>query len=78
MKGVDAVAKILQLEGVEYLFSYPAHPLIDDLKRKGFSVFAPLADAELCSPRLPQLLASHFKSMAPLVDYLCAALDLPF
>lgn len=56
----------------------PAHPLIEDLKRKGFSVAAPLDDAELCSPRLPHLLASHFKSMAPLVDYLCASLDLPF
>jgi thiamine pyrophosphate-dependent acetolactate synthase large subunit-like protein len=29
MKGVDAVAKILQMEGVEYLFSYPNHPLIE-------------------------------------------------
>jgi len=29
MKGVDAVAKILQQEGVEYLFSYPNHPLIE-------------------------------------------------
>ena len=29
MKGVDAVARILQREGVEYLFSYPNNPLID-------------------------------------------------
>ena len=29
MRGVDAVARILQAEGVEYLFSYPNHPLID-------------------------------------------------
>jgi acetolactate synthase-1/2/3 large subunit len=29
MNGADAVARILQLEGVEYLFSYPNHPLID-------------------------------------------------
>lgn len=29
MRGVDAIARILQLEGVEYLFSYPNHPLID-------------------------------------------------
>lgn len=56
----------------------PAHPLMEDLKRKGFSVLAPLDDGELCSSRLPHLLLSHFKSMAPLVDYLCAALDLPF
>ncbi len=35
MKGVDAVAKILQLEGVEYLFSYPAHPLIEAASKLG-------------------------------------------
>jgi acetolactate synthase-1/2/3 large subunit len=29
MRGVDAVAKILKLEGVEYLFAYPNHPLIE-------------------------------------------------
>lgn len=29
MKVVDAIARILKSEGVEYLFSYPAHPLID-------------------------------------------------
>lgn len=29
MKGVEAIARILKLEGVEYLFAYPAHPLID-------------------------------------------------
>ena len=35
MKGVDAVAKILQLEGVEYLFSYPNHPLIEAAAKIG-------------------------------------------
>ena len=29
MKGVDAVARILQQEGVEFLFSYPNNNLID-------------------------------------------------
>src|SRR3982751_111523 len=29
MRGSDAVARILLAEGVEYLFSYPNHPLID-------------------------------------------------
>ena len=29
MKSVDAVAKILKLEGVEYLFCFPANTLID-------------------------------------------------
>ena len=29
MNGAEAVARILQREGVEYLFSYPANPIID-------------------------------------------------
>jgi uncharacterized protein len=29
MHGADAIARILQQEGVEYLFAYPNHPLID-------------------------------------------------
>jgi thiamine pyrophosphate-dependent acetolactate synthase large subunit-like protein len=29
MRGTDALAQLLKLEGVEYLFSYPNHPLID-------------------------------------------------
>jgi acetolactate synthase I/II/III large subunit len=33
--GADAIARILQLEGVEYLFSYPNHPLIDAAARLG-------------------------------------------
>ena len=35
MKGVDAVAQILKLEGVEYLFSYPNHPLIEAAAKIG-------------------------------------------
>jgi len=35
MHGADAVARILKLEGVDYLFSYPNHPLIDAAARVG-------------------------------------------
>jgi acetolactate synthase I/II/III large subunit len=35
MRGTEAVAKILKLEGVEYLFSYPNNPLIDEAARLG-------------------------------------------
>jgi len=35
MRGVDAVARILQQEGVEYLFSYPNHPLIESAAKIG-------------------------------------------
>ena len=35
MRGTDAVAQILKQEGVEYLFAYPNHPLIDAAARIG-------------------------------------------
>jgi thiamine pyrophosphate-dependent acetolactate synthase large subunit-like protein len=35
MNGADAIARILQREGVEYLFSYPNHPLIDAAAKLG-------------------------------------------
>jgi len=35
MNGADAVARILKLEGVEYLFSYPNHALIDAAAKIG-------------------------------------------
>jgi thiamine pyrophosphate-dependent acetolactate synthase large subunit-like protein len=35
MNGADAVARILQQEGVEYLFSYPANPLINSAAALG-------------------------------------------
>ena len=35
MRGVDALARILKLEGVEVLFAYPNHPLIDAAAREG-------------------------------------------
>jgi thiamine pyrophosphate-dependent acetolactate synthase large subunit-like protein len=35
MRGTDAIAEILKREGVEYLFSYPNHPLIDAAARIG-------------------------------------------
>src|SRR5260370_32118593 len=35
MRGTEAIAQILKLEGAEYLFSYPNHPLIDPAARLG-------------------------------------------
>src|ERR1051326_4619415 len=35
MRGVDALARILKFEGVEVLFAYPNHPLIDAAAREG-------------------------------------------
>ena len=58
---------------------YPAdHELIDDLKRKDFVAGAGLEDDVVLGPKLRQAVASGFAGMAPMVDYLCAALDLEF
>ena len=58
---------------------FPAdHPLIDDLKRKDFTAGYALDDEVVLGPRLRQAVVSGFKGVAPLVDYLCAALELEF
>lgn len=58
---------------------YPAdHPLIEDLKRKDFVMSLHLDDADVVGPALLETIAAGFKDVAPLVDYLCAALDLEF
>ncbi|ODS62384.1 MAG: TIGR02453 family protein [Arenimonas sp. SCN 70-307] len=58
---------------------YPAdHPLIEDLKRKDFTAGMALDDEVILGPRLRQAVASGFAGLAPLADYLCAALDLEF
>ena len=56
----------------------PDHELIGDLKRKNFVAMASLDDEIVLGPRLRQAVAGHFAGLAPLVDYLCAALDLEF
>lgn len=58
---------------------YPAdHPLIVDLKRRDFVVSQHLSDEAVTGPVLLDTLVDGFKAAAPLVDYLCAALDLEF
>lgn len=56
----------------------PDHPLIDDLKRKDFVVSVPVSPEQLFSDDLPEWFIQRAEESAPLVDYLCAALDLPF
>ena len=55
-----------------------AHELIDDIKRKDFVASVEFTDADAMSPRLKPLIVDAFKGIAPMVDYLCAALDLEF
>ncbi|WP_146909342.1 DUF2461 domain-containing protein [Arenimonas daejeonensis] len=58
---------------------FPAdHELIDDIKRKDFVAGAGLDDDIVLGLRLRQSVAAQFKALAPMIDYLCAALDLEF
>lgn len=54
------------------------HELIDDLKRKDFVVTRALDEAVVTGPKLRTVVADEFGRMAPMLDYLCAALDLEF
>lgn len=56
----------------------PNHPLIEDLKRKDFVCGSPLSEELVCSPALLPELVDGYTRCAPMVDYLCAALDLDF
>jgi uncharacterized protein (TIGR02453 family) len=56
----------------------PDHPLIEDLKRKDFIASHPLSDDDILAPDLDQRLAQHYQQIAPLIDWLCGALDLEF
>ena len=58
---------------------YPAdHPHIEDLKQRNWVYSRPLTDAQMCSPQLRQTLVKDYTTLAPFIDYLCAALDLEF
>lgn len=54
------------------------HPLLEDLRRKSYAAGVGFDDALACSPKLLPFVAAHFKRLAPLVDYLCAAQNLEF
>lgn len=58
---------------------FPAdHPLLEDLKRKSFAAGVGFPDEFACSSKLLAFVAAHFRRLAPLVDYLCAAQNLEF
>ena len=56
----------------------PAHDLIEDIKRKDFVATRHLSDADAMSAQLPKIVIDGCKGIAPMIDYLCAALDLEF
>ena len=56
----------------------PDHPLIEDLKLKSYAAGCELTDAAVLAPGLACDIGIHLRRLAPLADYLCAALDLEF
>lgn len=56
----------------------PKHPLIEDIKRKDFVASVDLTDADVLGTGLLRRIETDLRGLAPLVDYLCAALDLEF
>jgi uncharacterized protein (TIGR02453 family) len=51
---------------------------IDDLKHRNWVFWRPLDDATMTGPRLRQTVVKDLETLAPFMDYLCAALDLEF
>ena len=54
------------------------HELIEDLKRKNFAAGVEFNNAVAMSSELMPTVVTTFKRIAPMIDYLCAALDLEF
>ena len=54
------------------------HELIEDLKRKDFIASTALADADLLRPDLVRLLMQRFRLIRPMLDWLCASVELEF
>jgi uncharacterized protein (TIGR02453 family) len=56
----------------------PKHELIEHIKRRNFAAGAAIADAIVTSDELLPVVVDTFKRIAPMLDYLCAALELEF
>lgn len=56
----------------------PAHPLIEDLKRKDFIAGANFTRKEVCSPRFLDVFSDSCAAAAPFMKFLTAALGLPW
>jgi uncharacterized protein (TIGR02453 family) len=54
------------------------HPAIRDIKRKDFIAVARRSEEDALKPGFESVCADYFGDAAPLVRFLCAALDVPF
>ena len=55
----------------------PSHPLIEDIKRKDFTVGRPLGDKEVTGQDFLQVTLDTFRQTAPFVGFLTEAVGLP-
>jgi uncharacterized protein (TIGR02453 family) len=55
-----------------------ASPHVDDLKRKDFTAISRLTRSDVLGRDFPGLVAARFKAAAPLMAFLCAALNLEY
>ncbi len=56
----------------------PAHPFVEDLMRKDIVTFATLNEKAACAPDFVGRFAELCRGSAPLVRFLCGALEVPF
>jgi uncharacterized protein (TIGR02453 family) len=56
----------------------PAHPFIEDLKRKDFATSVPLKDSDLVGKNASDAVFEGLKSVAPFIRFVTEALGLPF
>jgi len=56
----------------------PAHELIVDIRRRNFAAGQAMPDAIATSDELLPFVADTFKRVAPMIDYLCPAVELEF
>ncbi len=54
------------------------HPWADDLKRKDFYIGTGFSDTDVLAPDFADRVAAAYKEAAPLVKFLCGAMELPF
>ena len=55
----------------------PAHPFIDDIKRKDFALSTPLTDQEITGDDFLDLVLQRLRATAPFVQFLSNAVGLP-
>jgi len=56
----------------------PAHPLAEDLKLKDFYTYAPFTEHQACAPDFLERYTENCRRNAPLMRFLCRALELPY